>query len=450
MHKADSLTERLRRHHAESDQSYAADSSTLPLAGSGTFRSFRLPGSIDERYDAIEVLGKGAFGIVFQARDTRIGRLTAIKQLFRQHRSVPEISERFLQEARIAGQLEHPNIVTIYDVAGNREQFCIVMEYLCGGSLACLLDDEGTLSQKRSLRILRGILSGLDAAHSMRVIHRDIKPRNILFDHKGEPKIGDFGVAHLPIDAGGILFDDDSVPAGTPDYMAPEQVVYGTSVDVRSDLFSAGVIFLEMLSGERVYEFTGSRNFKDISQVIRNTEMPNFSTVLTGCSDAVIEIAEGLVRRDPDTRFASASVALDLVDSELRKYTRGQVAATRAVRRVEPDSPENVDMFEDILRLFLVDGVVSGPERRELTRRAERLGISDVTSQAIEDRIRAEMDLPLLHELEQFRTRVAETVRNGRISAEDRVGLTAYADKVGISTDEQRWIIDTIRAATSE
>jgi serine/threonine protein kinase len=284
----------------------------------------------------------------------------------------------------------------------------------------------------------------------MRVIHRDIKPRNILFDHKGEPKIGDFGVAHLPRDAGGILFDDDSVPAGTPDYMAPEQVVFGASIDVRSDLFSAGVIFLEMLSGERVYEFAGSRSFRQISKVIRDTEMPNVSKVLSGCSGAVIEITERLIRRDPDMRFPSALSALELVDSELRKYTRGQVAATRAVRRVESDSPENVDMFEDILRLFLVDGVVSGPERCELRRRAERLGISDVTSNVIEDRIRSEMNLPLLQELEQFKARVCETVRDGRISAEDRVGLTAYADKVGISTDEQRWIIETVRAVKSE
>lgn len=426
------------------DASISPDASTVILGDANGQGSFRLPAAVSDRYQVRSILGKGAFGVVFLARDVRIGRLIAVKQLYRKYRRSEGIYTRFLQEARIAGQLDHPNIVTIYDVTGHDEAACIVMEYLGGGNLATVLEDEGVLSETQALIVMRGILNGLAAAHRMRVVHRDIKPRNILFDLQRRPKIGDFGVAHLPPEAGGLPGIDDS-PAGTPEYMAPEQWLPGTTVDSRADLFSAGVMFLEMLTGRRVYNLGGEQGVEAIAATICTTPMPDVRRLLPGAAPVVAEVLQGLLQRDPERRLQTAEEALTMVDEELvARGSGGADAPVTEATRSGGAPGQNEDMFEDILRLFLVDGVVSPPERRELTRRAKRLGIPYSLAVRLEEGVREEMGLPSLSDLGRFEDKVESLLRDGDFSAADRQAMAEQARRCGISEEEHRRIVDRV------
>ena len=181
-----------------------------------TGKGLVLPDSLLKRYNIQRMLGFGGYGSVFLARDIIIGRLVALKVLNTALKSHDVIYDHFIQEARIAGQLDHENIVIIYNVEEHPNCACIVMEYLAEGNLALRIQEHGAFSEKDAVKTIRGILEGLSVAHRMKVIHRDIKPENILFDPKGRPKISDFGIAHLPKSEGGVAGPGEYNPVGTP------------------------------------------------------------------------------------------------------------------------------------------------------------------------------------------------------------------------------------------
>jgi len=179
---------------------YASSEDTLRLKESDMEIAApeKLPVEVERRYTIKRILGKGAFGIVYLAEDRKLGHLVAVKQLLKSCAKDPEIHERFTQEARIGAQLGHPNIVNVFSLEEDENSACIIMEYLGGGSLASYIQGDKRLDVGTSVRIFVGILNGLDAAHHIMVIHRDIKPQNILFGPQGEPKISDFGVRAPP------------------------------------------------------------------------------------------------------------------------------------------------------------------------------------------------------------------------------------------------------------
>lgn len=213
-------------------------------------------GSLFPHIDIIELLGRGGMGVVYKARQKSLDRLVALKILAPERTRDEQFAERFSREARILARLSQPNIVTIHDF-GEIDGMCyLVMELVDGCSLRNLLK-QGSLAPEKALAIVPAICSALEYAHGHGVVHRDIKPENVLIDRQGRVKIVDFGIAK-------ILGVGESMPGndgegkgltragrlGTPAYMAPEQEVEPTLVDHRADIYSLGVVFYEMLTGE--------------------------------------------------------------------------------------------------------------------------------------------------------------------------------------------------------
>jgi serine/threonine-protein kinase len=197
------------------------------------------------RYKILKQIGQGGMGVVYRAEDTVLNRIVAYKVLPASVREQPALLKNFLQEARIAASINHPNIVTIYDTGHDPAgEVFISMEFVDGLSLKDLLDKVGGLPLPQFLSIAKQICSGLAYAHGRRIIHRDIKPSNIMLSRDRMVKIMDFGLAKIVNDA---IADRTSVK-GTPLYMAPEQIL-GKEVDHQSDLYSLGCTLYRMATG---------------------------------------------------------------------------------------------------------------------------------------------------------------------------------------------------------
>ena len=200
------------------------------------------------RYEILGRLGKGAMGVVYSAHDNMMERSVAIKVMMTDLEDDPETSSRFYREARSAGQLVHPNIVTIFDMGQDNGRPFIVMEFLEGETLNKYLARPEAADLEVKIELMVQICQGLHAAHSHGIFHRDIKPGNLLVRSTGELKIVDFGIARLAsssMTASGLIM-------GTPDYMSPEQA-RGHDVDQRSDIFSAGAVFYYILTGRKPF-----------------------------------------------------------------------------------------------------------------------------------------------------------------------------------------------------
>jgi serine/threonine protein kinase len=200
--------------------------------------------------DGFEHLGQGGMGVVYKARQRQLDRIVAVKLLPPSVGDEPAFAERFTREAQALARLNHPNIVQVYDFGRTDEYFYFVMEYVDGVNLRALIRDH-KLDPEAALKIVPQICEALQFAHDEGIVHRDIKPENILVDKKGRVKIADFGLAKLL----GRTADDLSLTGtgqlmGTLGYMAPEQLQQAHKVDHRADIYSLGVVFYEMLTGQ--------------------------------------------------------------------------------------------------------------------------------------------------------------------------------------------------------
>ena len=281
------------------------------------------------RYEIQGELGKGAMGVVYRAVDPNIGRPVALKTMRVDiHGSDSEdMLKRFQNEARAAGVLNHPNIVTIYDAGEDRGVFYIAMEFIPGKTLAQTLAQQRACSAEQIVNIGGQICAGLDYAHSKKVIHRDIKPPNIMIAPDGTVKIMDFGIAK----AGTGLTQTGEV-LGTPNYMSPEQVK-GKDLDGRTDLFSTGVILYEMATGER--PFNGQNVTTIIYKIIHENPAPPREldvTVHPGLSQIIMKC----LSKDPEDRYQDGA---DLATA-LKSYKIVSVAEPRgaAVPMVSPSA----------------------------------------------------------------------------------------------------------------
>ncbi len=220
--------------------------------------------------EILEYLGRGGMGAVYKARQPRLDRLVALKILAPERQDDPQFAERFEREARALARLSHPNIVGVYDFGEVDGRFFLLMEYVDGLSLRQVLQ-RAKMKPEQALAIVPEICEALQYAHEQGVVHRDIKPENILLDKQGRVKVADFGLAKLvggragsplpaaslPSDAGahGVTRPTSELTEagkvmGTPHYMAPEQIEKPLTVDHRADIYSLGVVFYEMLTGE--------------------------------------------------------------------------------------------------------------------------------------------------------------------------------------------------------
>ncbi|HVM47251.1 MAG TPA: protein kinase [Candidatus Acidoferrum sp.] len=200
--------------------------------------------------EILESLGRGGMGVVYKARQPRLNRFVALKILAREKERDPRFAERFTREAQALARLNHPNIVTVYDFGETDGLYYLMMEYVDGMNLRQLLQTR-KLAPEEALAIVPPICEALQYAHQQGIVHRDIKPENILMDKQGRVKIADFGIAKLlGADGKSRTLTAEAQIVGTPHYMAPEQVEKPAIVDHRADIFSLGVVFYEMLTGE--------------------------------------------------------------------------------------------------------------------------------------------------------------------------------------------------------
>lgn len=263
------------------------------------------------RYDIIRILGKGAMGMVYEARDPNLERRVAIKTIkvdaLSQEASA-EYEARFRTEARSAARLQHPHIVSVYDSGRHGDMAYLVMELVQGDDLKQLLDRGVTFSLAQATHLMCDLLSALDYAHRQHIVHRDVKPANLLVEADGRVKLTDFGVARIQ-DSGDATRTRGSM-VGTLKYMAPEQV-QGLAVDARADIFAAGVVLYQLLTGQR--PFDGASDFAIIQQIVAAAPPPP-STVNTQLPPAIDAVLAQALAPSREQRFVSAqafAVALE-------------------------------------------------------------------------------------------------------------------------------------------
>jgi serine/threonine-protein kinase len=286
-----------------------------------------------DRFEVVAKLGAGAFGEVYRARDRMLGRDVAIKRIrlaaMADDAQLGEVKERFVREARIAAQLRHPNIVTTHDIVTSDEGSFIVLELVEGETLDARLRERGRLGLQETVDVLAQAAAALDHAHRHGVVHRDVKPSNIMIEPSGSVKVMDFGVAKS--ETAGNLTATGMV-IGTPNYMSPEQA-RGAKVDGRSDLFSLGCIAYECVTGQK--PFRGENVTGILMRILTEAPEP-MDPVSLGLPVGANAVLDRALAKGPDQRFQAGE---DLVDA-LRSLGSGRpLNRTEGARAVTPPPP---------------------------------------------------------------------------------------------------------------
>ncbi len=266
------------------------------------------------RYDILDVLGSGGMGVVYRAFDRDVGETVAIKALRPELGALdPTLLERFKQELRLARRITHRNVVRTYDLGEADGIYFITMEYVRGTTVGALIRDAGWLDVPATLTIGKQVCRALEVAHEEGIVHRDIKPQNLLVDPGGFLKVMDFGIARLAerpaersVPASGEPLTAVGVVVGTPQYMAPEQLL-GQSVDHRTDLYSTGAVLFECLTGRPVFEAPNMMAM--MAQAVDGTP-PDPTTLNPDVPRALSTVVLRALERRPDDRWQSA---LDLL-----------------------------------------------------------------------------------------------------------------------------------------
>ncbi len=301
-------------------------------------------GMVFGKYRLVRELGRGGMASVWLAAHTILGAPVAVKIL------APEIAARdprfmvrFLREARLAGRIHHPHLVAVHDVGRDPATGLsyMVMDYLPGGSVAGLLARNGPLPEANALRIVTQVAGALAQAERYGMVHRDIKPDNILFDENGEAKLSDLGIAKADLDGHAKTLTQTAAVFGTPVYMSPEQVRDTRKVDIRADIYSLGVVFYEMLSAKRPY--SGGSAVTVLLAVAEGKEPPpDLAELRPNLPADTVTLVRRMMARDPEERPRTASALL----TELRAL--GAASASQALGSAlaatvppppRPDSP---------------------------------------------------------------------------------------------------------------
>ncbi len=279
-----------------------------------------IPGERVGPYDIVEVLGAGGMGVVFRARDSRLGRDVALKTLPPASATDPVRLQRFEQEARATCALNHPNVLAVFDVGRHGDTPYLVTELLEGQTLRAKLES-GPLSLRRSVEVVAQVARGLAAVHEKGIVHRDLKPENLFVTRDGQVKILDFGVARaveLPASTGTLPLTQDGAVLGTAGYMSPEQV-RGRPADARSDLFALGVIFYECVSGRLA--------FPGESPVERGYAILNTEPLSPTTNTSVAAVIRRCLEKSPDERFQTARELLAALEASSLASDPSGVAA---------------------------------------------------------------------------------------------------------------------------
>ena len=279
------------------------------------------------RYEIISEIGHGAMGVVYLAHDPRIDRRVAIKTIHALEvlpdGEAEEVRQRFTREAQAAGRLQHPGIVTIFDVGEQGGTYFIAMEYIEGFTLEAYARKENLLPATRTLDLIVQACDALDYAHQMHIIHRDIKPANMMLLKNGRLKITDFGLAknpHTSLTQEGILI-------GTPNYMSPEQVM-GRPLDGRTDLFSLAAVLYELLTGER--PFPGETVTTIIYRILNEHPAPP-QGINRGIPPAVGQVLMKALAKEPENRYQTGAQLAEALQGRAVMVAAAGVGATRTL-----------------------------------------------------------------------------------------------------------------------
>jgi eukaryotic-like serine/threonine-protein kinase len=282
------------------------------------------------KYKLVRVIGEGGMGRVYEAMDPVIGRRVAVKTISLNVVADAETRARFFREAQAAGQLSHPNLITIHDIGESEDTPYIVMEYLEGMDLSRAIQKE-RLSYDRKMQIMVDVCEGLAFAHVHDIVHRDIKPANIFLTNQGRVKILDFGLAR------GALSDVTRTGklVGTPNYMAPEQI-RGDDIDHRADIFSTGVVFYELLSGRKAFE--GDSIATTMYKVLETQPQPVhlIDEQLPASLSAIIDRS---LAKDRSARFQTSTEMLDAIVAAHGRPNQVERSRLQTVQLPAPAKP---------------------------------------------------------------------------------------------------------------
>lgn len=244
-------------------------------------------------------LGEGAMGTVYLAENIALReKRYAVKVLKRELTHNPSFKKRFHDEARHQAELSDPHIVQMYDYFNVGDDYFLVLEYVDGRSLDNVIDSKGgPLDEKQALTIIKGILSGLDCAHQNALLHRDVKPANVMVDKAGRPRLTDFGIARQ---AGVVSQIDAGKSIGTPAYMSPEQIGNPDGIDHRSDVYSVGIVLFEMLTGKLPFQ---GASFASIAEEQINAPVPDPRVANRKIKKGLSEIVRKAMQKNPGDRF---------------------------------------------------------------------------------------------------------------------------------------------------
>ena len=267
--------------------------------------------ALSAQYELDCEIGRGGMGIVYRARDRRLKRLVAVKLLPPELAFRGDIRTRFLREAETAAQLSHPNIVPIYAVDERDGLVYFVMGYIEGENLATRIGTNGPLPVDETRRILREVADALAYAHARNVVHRDIKPDNILLATDGRAMVTDFGIARAVSDSGDSRLTATGMAIGTPAYMAPEQAAGDRDVDGRTDLYSLGVVGYQMLTGEPPFKAGNTP-----AMLVKHLSEPPVPVTerRSGIPDDLARVVMTLLEKEPANRFTTAQALAAALD----------------------------------------------------------------------------------------------------------------------------------------
>lgn len=285
---------------------------------------------LDARYEVLEHVADGGMAVVYKALDTRLDREVALKVLKPHLVHDEEFVRRFEREARAAASLQHANIVGVLDYGRDRGHLFIVLEYVAGRTLRQIIDDEGSLTPRAALDLMDPVLDALGQAHRAGLIHRDVKPENVLVREDGVVKVADFGLVRAVTSQ--TVTSSSSVLLGTVAYVSPEQVARGIA-DARSDVYSAGLILFELLTGTKA--FTGELPV-NVAFMHVHEDAPRVSSRAAGTPTALDDAVATAASRDPDARPADA-----LAFRSLLARVRAGLTAAQLDRRLGPSGPRS-------------------------------------------------------------------------------------------------------------
>ncbi len=286
------------------------------------------PGTLFEKYSVVKELGRGGMGAVYLVRHTVLDSLFALKIL------APDIAkknkqfvDRFIREAKLACKIKHPNLIAVHDAGQNPQNglYYIIMDYVPGGSVRDLLKKTRRIPPGRALEIITQVAGALSAANAHHMVHRDIKPDNIMFTADGSAKLADLGIAKSTDEQDTMLTMASSV-FGTPAYMSPEQAKDSSKVDSRADIYSLGIVFYEMLSGKR--PFSGDTTIQILSQIMDPESTPDIRQV---CPETPQDLAD-LIARMTEKNLEKRIPDPDTLVQELKKIRIPDQIASRPLR----------------------------------------------------------------------------------------------------------------------